>query len=409
LVLVVVLSVQYAFKAQEDRSAILRWRPQIQQLSTADIYLLYNFPNPPILPILLTPLVGLPPIACSLAWFFIKVAMTIFVFHWFFRIVELPARPFPNWAKVLAIALSLRPIMGDLSHGNVNLFILFLVAGAIFAYCRQQDWVSGLLIGLAISCKVTPALFLPFFVWKRAWKAVAGCVLGLVLFLIVVPGMILGMERNWELLYHWYEGMVRPFIIGGIVTTDHINQSLPGLLHRLLTNSPSFYDKGIPESYSNLVSLQPRTVSMITKACMASFAALIVWSCRTPREVRMGWRVSAEFSLVLIGMLLFSERTWKHHCVTLVLPFTVLVYYLAACGHSVTRRNYLVASIVMATLFIESTASVFENGRVAKLAEAHGAYVWAFLTLAAGIVAILHCPETRVKTDRESTPSSIAA
>ena len=42
------------------------------------------------------------------------------------------------------------------------------------------------------------------------------------------------------------------------------------------------------------------------------------------------WRLAAEFSLVIIGMLLFSERTWKHHCVTLLLPFAVLAYYLAS-------------------------------------------------------------------------------
>ena len=32
-----------------------------------------------------------------------------------------------------------------------------------------------------------------------------------------------------------------------------------------------------------------------------------------------------EFSVVVLGMLLFCERTWKHHCVTLLLPFTVPV------------------------------------------------------------------------------------
>ena len=31
-------------------------------------------------------------------------------------------------------------------------------------------------------------------------------------------------------------------------------------------------------------------------------------------------------------MLLFSERTWKHHCVTLMLPFAVLSYGAFAAG-----------------------------------------------------------------------------
>ena len=56
------------------------------------------------------------------------------------------------------------------------------------------------------------------------------------------------------------------------------------------------------------------------------------WSkCRTPARTGLGWRLAAEFSLVVLGMLIFSERTWKHHCVVLILPFSVLSYYLATC------------------------------------------------------------------------------
>ena len=49
---------------------------------------------------------------------------------------------------------------------------------------------------------------------------------------------------------------------------------------------------------------------------------------------------------VVLGMLLFSERTWKHHCVTLMLPFAVLAYYLATCPPRPLLRGYLAASLV---------------------------------------------------------------
>ena len=32
----------------------------------------------------------------------------------------------------------------------------------------------------------------------------------------------------------------------------------------------------------------------------------------------------SEFALIVLGMLLFSERTWKHHCVVFMVPFAVL-------------------------------------------------------------------------------------
>ena len=104
--------------------------------------------------------------------------------------------------------------MGDLTHGNVNLFILFLVALGLYAIRRQRDYLGGATIALAIACKVTPALFIPYFVWKRAWKTLAGIAVGLVLFLVLIPSLLLGFARNWELLHSWTDQMVTPFVVG---------------------------------------------------------------------------------------------------------------------------------------------------------------------------------------------------
>ena len=57
--------------------------------------------------------------------------------------------------------------------------------------------------------------------------------------------------------------------------------------------------------------------------------------------------VAAEFALVILGMLMFSERTWKHHCVTLMLPFAVLVYYLARAAGPRWLRGGLAGSLVV--------------------------------------------------------------
>src|SRR5437667_265371 len=131
---------------------------------------------------------------------------------WIFRLVETPEQPFPPWAKAVTVLLSLRPITGDLSHGNVNLYILLLVAACLFAFQHRRDWLAGVLLALGIACKVTPALFIPYFVWKRAWKTLAGCAIGLLLFLIVIPGLRLGFERNLTLLGRWTNNMVAPFV-----------------------------------------------------------------------------------------------------------------------------------------------------------------------------------------------------
>ncbi len=409
------VSVQYTVKTLElrhgkqDRSAILRWREQLLQIDAGEnIYERYNYPNPPIMALLLRPLADLPPLAGALCWFYLKAGMALLAFAAVFRVVEEPGRPFPPWARALTVLLILRTVHGDLTHGNVNLFILFLVAAALFAFHHGRDVAAGVLLALAIACKVTPALFVAYFLWKRAWRVLAGCALGLVLFLLVVPGCVLGWEQNLELLGTWVERMVTPYVVGGEVTPYHNNQSLPGLVYRLLTASPSFVtyvnDVLTPTAYHNLLALDPRVARWLVKLCMAAFAGLVVACCRTPTRPRHGWRLAAEYSLIAVGMLLFSERTWKHHCVMLLLPFAVLCYRLADPGLGAWPRRGLVATLAAVQLLMAATSTTLLPDDWAKLAQVYGVYVWAFLLLVAALAVALRHGRERAGDARAGLP-----
>jgi alpha-1,2-mannosyltransferase len=395
LVLFVGVSVQYSIKAVQHRSAFVRWQSQVLAMDEGtDIAKEFNYPNPPVMAVLLLPLASLPPLAGALAWFYLKVAMTLLAIHWVFRLVETPGRPFPAVAQALTVLLSLRPILGDLEHGNVNLFILFLVVAALAALQARRDVLSGILLGLAISCKVTPALFVPYLVWKRAWRSLAGVAIGLALFLWpgVVPSLRLGFAENQRQLVSWYQEMVRPFLVEGKVTSEHPNQSLPGLVYRLVTASPSFstYVDNVytPTEYDNFLRLDPGQARWLVKGCMGLFAFLVVWTCRTPIGARQGWQLAAEYSLVVLGMLLFSERTWKHHCVTLLLPFAVLCYYLTACQPSRALARAVATVLVATTLLMAMTSTVFDKD-FAKQAQVYGAYSVAHVLLVGTLVVLL--------------------
>jgi hypothetical protein len=404
VLLFALLGARYAHKAASDRSAFSRWQPQIQEMEKGvNISERYNYPNPPIMAVLLEPVAMLPGMFGALVWFYLKVGMALVSLYWVFRLVESEGVPFPDWAKLVTVLCSLKPIIDDLNHGNVNLFILFLVVGALTAYRLRYDFLAGVVLALAISCKVTPALFVPYFVWKRSWRTLAGCVAGMALFFYpgFVPGLRLGMEENQRQLVSWYRGMVHPFLIEGKVTSEHVNQSLPALLLRLGTHSPSFvaFPNNIetPTRYDNVLSLSPVVVGWMVKGCLGLFALLVVWCCRTPGEQRAGWPVTAEMAIVVLGMLLFSERTWKHHCVTLVLPFAVVWYYLAACGRSTWLGRFLAMAAILALLLMTSTglglgsdrAAVGLSPGFAKMALVYGAYTFAFLILLGSMVVLL--------------------
>lgn len=429
-----VLSIPYGIKAWHNGSAFQRWQPQISALGEGvDIADRFNYPNPPIMALLLYPLARLPAglqalgipekvasTTAALSWFYIKAALTLLAFRWVFRLVEEQSRPFPLWAKCLTVLLALRPIMSDLHHGNVNLFILFLVIAALAAYQRRRDVLAGIVLGLAIACKVTPALFVPYFLWKRSWKALAGCTVGLILFLWpgLVPAALMGWENNERHLVSWYYDMVRPFVVEGKVTSEHHNQSLPGLVARLATHSPSFStyvnNEYTPLHYDNLLDLSPQQARWLVKGCMGLFALMIVWVCRTPTTPREGWRLAAEFSIILLGMLLFSERTWKHHCVTLVLPFAVICYYLATASSGKGMRAYLIGSLAAAMLLMAATSNTAHDGDVhhdrlyqlfAKQAQVYGTFVLAYVVLLAALIVLLRRPVRKVHSEEISLPA----
>src|SRR5262249_11089124 len=154
------------------------------------------------------------------------------------------------------------------------------------AFHKGKPGRGGLLLAFAIACKVTPALFVPYLVWKRAWRALAGCAVGLVLFLWVVPSCYFGWELNQKLLTSWTQQMIVPYLLHGEITSSHENQSLPGMARRLLTHSPSFVDyeekephAPIPRRYDNVLDLPPAAVGWLVKAAQLGFVGLVVWRC----------------------------------------------------------------------------------------------------------------------------------
>jgi hypothetical protein len=381
-----------------NRSAFLRWRTQLQALDDGvNVWDKHAYPNPPIMALILKPFMQLPPVLGASLWFTFKSLLALGAILGVLSLLDSPSRPFPLWGKLLAIGMSLRPIAGDLVHGNVNLLILFLIVASLHSFCHRRDALAGLLLALSIACKLTPALFLLYFVWKRAWLTLFAATVGLIAFVLFIPATAFGWNNNLDYLQSWHRQMIAPYA-AGIVSSEHKNQSLPGFLHRMLSEQPSFSDydgdqKIVLETH-NLVAWDNSTVQAITLSCMGLFAGLTMLFCRTPIEKRSRLQLMAEFSVVILGMLLFCERTWKHHCVTLLLPFSVIGYCLSAGEYSRGMRLYLGVTLAVVAILMLSTSTgaydsqVDASDRFGKLAQVYGAYVWAFLLLLASMFAI---------------------
>ena len=95
--IVLIAAAFYYPKAADHRSAFVRWRPQVLKFwDGVNIYDKMLFPNPPIMPITLGPLMALPPVAGAMTWFGIKVALTTVALSVLcLRMVNGRDRPFP--------------------------------------------------------------------------------------------------------------------------------------------------------------------------------------------------------------------------------------------------------------------------------------------------------------------------
>jgi hypothetical protein len=290
----------------------------------------------------------------------------------------------------LLLVLNLSVFISDLTHGNINLVIGGLIALSVAASYDRRDWLAGLAVGLATVLKITPLLFLPYFVYKRRWRAVAGAGLGIVLFAWLIPGLCLGFESNHELLVGWYRQMVAPFLSGENVTymqTQHINQSLTGLFYRLFSDTTAIAadaGRGYAEVRVNLLALDPAMTGLLLKAAFLALVGGIAWFGRTPPRDRQNPGHLGEAALVFLAMLMISERSWKHHYVLVILAHGFIVQYLYLVRPSGWRRFVPLGALVFAVVCHNFFASGFIGYHWSNVAEAIGVYAWGALALFAG-------------------------
>lgn len=384
--IVLIAAAFYYPKAADHRSAFVRWRPQILKFwDGVNIYDKMLFPNPPIMPITLGPLMALPPVAGAMTWFGIKVALTTAALFLCLNMVKSRERPFPPFFQSMVLLLSLRPILGDLHHGNINLLVLFLIVAMFEAWRNGHDIVAGLLLGLAISYKVTPALFVPYFAYKRSWRTVGATFLGLAAFLVVVPSLIVGPRFNWQCLEMWWHRMLTPFLVEGSASPQEINQSMVGVLTRLLTEikpGTSRYDLHLDV---NLVAWPPLLVGYLVKGLALGLVGLLAIFCRTDTSDRRDPRLLGEAALVALTMLFVSERSWKHHFVTLLLPYTYLVWEYYSPRKTSGARLALGLTLGLSFVLMATTSSEFggqfADGKGHDIAQGYGMFLWAAVVL----------------------------
>jgi alpha-1,2-mannosyltransferase len=210
-------------------------------------------------------------------------------------------------AIVAPAVIYLEPIRSNFDFGQINVVLMTLV----IADCvpRKTPWPRGMLLGVAIALKLTPAVFLLYFLLRRDTRALI--VTAASAAVATLAGFAFAWRDSWE---YWTETVRNTDRIGTV--TLNTNQNIAGALARL----------GLGEGERFVVW---------TLACFAMLA-LTVWAAR--RVLNAGEPVLALICVAMFGLVV-SPVSWSHHWVW-VLP-TLLVSAVVAY-----RRRHVALGLV---------------------------------------------------------------
>ncbi len=113
-------------------------------------------------------------------------------------------------AFVWPLFLSIAHIQHVLQANQFTLWVLLLCAGGLTLLRHRHDLLGGLLLGLGVCIKVTPAVFLVYLALRRQWKALAAMILAVIVFDVVPSVIVFGADgavrehRMWLRRAGWY-------------------------------------------------------------------------------------------------------------------------------------------------------------------------------------------------------------
>jgi alpha-1,2-mannosyltransferase len=206
-------------------------------------------------------------------------------------------RPVVAVSLAVAVTLMMSPVKETLAFGQINLLLVALVLADVVALRRGWRW-AGAGTGLAAAIKLTPAIFVLYFLLTRRWRAAAVAILTF----LAVTAAASAVAPHASLQF-WTETLWDTARIGHVDKTS--NQSLLGMLARIAGPTP------------------PQLLWLVLAAATLAFG---MWRAR--RAFLHGDEL---VGLTLTGLTaaLVSPISWTHHLYWLV-PAVIVLTDMAA-------------------------------------------------------------------------------
>ena len=362
-------------KPPSYKGAIFRWSRAIRPFwAGRNIYLQRKYddadstyhpwlhPHMPLTVMLLTPLACLPPQLLAAVFSALKLLAAISAILMAARLAGHGERRVADWVVALGVLWAIALIIGDVRHGNTNVFVLWAVVYHLWLYRRGRDLAAGVPLALAICLKMTPALFVVYWLYQRNWKLLAATAVAGVVMAVIVPAAVLGPSHYGTLTETWLDNLILPGLVESKWYPIHVNQSLTGVAGRYFLDGPNGdilwnpddnpYTRQDTHAWITLASLSPATVKMIVRAGQVAIVALAAWAIGWRKLPRDDGRRALHYALVLLAIMLLNQRTWDHHGAVLV-PAGVAIWQAIAFGRFSRKVRGAAIALAFAAALID--------------------------------------------------------
>ncbi len=211
---------------------------------------------------------------------------------------------------VISVNLVSFPLFYALKLGQTTLLIYLAVC--LVYYCVQKDknTAAGILLGLIVSMKYSPLLFVIYFLYRKKYRLVISC-LTTTAVLIILSITLYGLPLN-KMYWHYLTDL------SGIGIAGWSNQSLYALLLRQFTSA-------------NALLFNPVTAGLWISLLRYGVALAIVTAMfhlfSRCRDENIKPLYPLEFSAMILCILIISPVTWLHYLSLTGLSFIIIIAF----------------------------------------------------------------------------------
>ena len=227
------------------------------------------------------------------------------------------------------------PLRYGLRLGQTTPLVFLGITSLYYLNKSGYPKLSGLLLGLIISLKLTPILFLGYFLIRKRWAVAVSTIIT-----VLVIGAASVILAGWESNRTFFDTIIR---LSGLSLASWNNQSIDGFLLRRTTGVLHLYDW-------HLLSL-PGALKAVKYAALAWAVLLWLGALLKTRNRESARGNLLAFSLTIIISVLFAPIAWTHYLLFLVFPYLVLASLLVD-NSKTPYRIWLSGGFILASISI---------------------------------------------------------